>query len=283
MAAMRRRSSTRRRRRPTTSHDLGLGSILAVAGLLVALVSGGTYLYFKSQSSFIETDPETLCPRSGGPSSVTGILLDISDSLADPQRLELENELNRLRHGIPRFGLIELYSVGNAGQPLQRSLLRMCNPGDGHDLNRLYQNPELARRKWSDFDSKVSAALQRELSSSSNSTSPIFEAIQAMAVRSFGQPDYDNVPKRLVIVSDLLQNVPGELNMYDGVPSFDSFKSSPYFRRVASDLRGVRVSVYYLARANTTTQSRAHVEFWNSYLLAQGAVVDTLTKVYGAR
>ena len=89
--------------------------------------------------------------------------------------------------------------------------------------------------------------------------------------------------KRLVIVSDLLQNVPGELNMYDGVPSFDSFESSPYFRRVASDLRGVRVSVYYLARVNATTQSRAHVEFWNRYLLAQGAVIDTLTKVYGAR
>jgi hypothetical protein len=112
-------------------------------------------------------------------------------------------------------------------------------------------------------------------------TSPIFEAIQATALRTFGRPEYDGVHKHLVIVSDLLQNIPGVFSMYERVPPFESFRQSSYFARVRGDLNDVSVAIYYLVRPSVTTQGVAHVQFWVDYLQAQGATVDSVDKVFG--
>jgi hypothetical protein len=72
----------------------------------------------------------------------------------------------------------------------------------------------------------------------------IFEAVQATALRTFGRPEYDGWTKRLVIVSDLLQNLPGRLNMYQRVPSFGGSagrRTSPGHVRI---FRGVDPAVY---------------------------------------
>jgi hypothetical protein len=114
-------------------------------------------------------------------------------------------------------------------------------------------------------------------------TSPIFEAIQATALRTFGKPDYDGLTKRLVIVSDLLQNVPGELSMYDGVPSFAAFEKISYYSRVRSDLNGVSVLLYYLARPTVKQQDSNHLAFWRDYFQAQGAEVESVEKIFGDR
>jgi hypothetical protein len=283
MAPVRRLRSSRVKRHTLGGDDPGVGNIVLVVLAILVLLAGSVTLYLKSRAVTTDVDALTLCPRSRPPSAILGILLDVSDSLTEPQRLEVQNQLARIGQGLPRFGLVELYTVGGLDRPLPRAVLHLCNPGTGQDLNRLYQNPELARRRWVAFEDTVGQALGRQMSSPSYSASPIFEAIQAMALRSFGNPAYDVVPKRLVIVSDLLQNVPGGLNMYDGLPAFGAFKNGAYFARVGADLRGVTVRIYYLVRPGSTIQGRTHAEFWNQYFLAQGATVDTLMKVYGAR
>ena len=279
---MLRRKSSRLRRQVRASDDPGRGTLLLAGLAFVALVVGGGTLYYKSTTT-TEVDPTTLCPLASSYSAVLGILLDVSDSLTEAQRLEIQNQLARIRRGLPRLGLVEVYTVGSLDEPLPQAVIHICNPGTGKDLNQLYQNPDLAYRRWLTFDDTVSKTLLRQMSSPPNKASPIFEAIQAMAARTFGLPQYDAVPKHLVVVSDLLQNVPGALNMYHPLPPFKAFRSSGYFTRVGANLRGVRVTIYYLARPNSRTQGRTHAEFWNQYFLAQGAVVDTLTKVYGAR
>lgn len=255
--------------------------IAGAAAIAVILIGIGVALSLKSQAVAVPTDAATLCPTKRPPSEVAVILLDVSDRFSEPQRLQMQNKLARLRDSIPRFGLIEVYTVDRLGRRVTEPVLHVCNPGTGSDLNRIYQNPELAKKKWDGFASKLTADVDRQISASASKTSPIFEAIQATALRTFGKPEYDGLPKRLVIVSDLLQHVPGQLSMYQGVPAFGTFKTTPYFSRVRADLEGVSVNIYYLARGGVAQQDRKHLGFWEDYFKSQGAEVESVDKVFG--
>ena len=266
--------------------DKGLGLKLRIAGaaaLVLILVAGGAALAIKGHSANVPTDGKTLCPTKRPPSEITVVLLDVSSRFSSPQRLQLENQLARLRDSIPRFGLIEVYTVGHRRWRLAAPYDHLCNPGTGAELNQMYQNPQLARKKWDGFATKLKKDIDQQMSSRPMKTSPIFEAIQSTALRTFGKPEYDGLPKRLVIVSDLMQHVPRGLSMYKGVPAFDTFKKSDYFARVRSDLKGVSVLVYYLVRPDVKQQDRKHIDFWDDYFEFQGARLEPMEKVFGDR
>jgi hypothetical protein len=257
---------------------------IAAAGVAAAvLVGGGAVLAIKGHAAAVPIEPVSLCPAQRPPSEIDVLLLDVSDRFSEPQRLQLQNQLARFRDSIPRFGLIEVYTVDRLSRRVTEPVAHLCNPGTGDDLNKIYQNPELARKKWQGFAGKLNADIQHQVALPPMKTSPIFEAIQAAALRTFGKPEYDGLPKRLVIVSDLMQNVPGSLSMYDGVPPFQSFEKSGYYSRVRSDLSGVSVLLYYLARPSVKQQSSAHLAFWRDYLQAQGADVEGVEKIFGER
>jgi hypothetical protein len=251
-----------------------------VAALLIVT---GIVLSLKGRAVAVPTDAETLCPTDRPLADITVILLDVSDRISEPQRLQIQNHLARLRDSIPRFGLVQVYTVDRIGRRVTEPVFHLCNPGTGSDLSRIYQNPELARRKWNGFAEKLETDIDRQISLSALSTSPIFEAIQATALRTFGRPEYDGLPKRLVIVSDLLQNVPGGLNMYQRVPAFGGFRRTAYFSRVRADLRGVSVAIYYLARPDVGKQGKRHLAFWDTYFRTQGARVESAVGVFGDR
>jgi hypothetical protein len=262
----------------------GLGLKARIAGaaaVALVLIAGGATLAIKGRAAAVPTNPTTLCPTQRPPSEITVLLLDVSDRFSEPQRLQIQNQLSRLRDSIPRFGLVEVYTVDRLRRRVTEPVSHLCNPGTGSDLNKIYQNPQLAKKKWDGFAAKLRADIDHQIEKPAHQTSPIFEAIQATALRTFGKPEYDGLPKHLVIVSDLLQHVPGGLSMYEGVPAFESFKSTPYFSRVRSDLEGVSVLVYYLVRPGVKEQDRKHIAFWDSYFESQGAEMEPVEKVFG--
>jgi hypothetical protein len=268
----------------TAARAKGLGLKLKIAGaaaVALILIVGGATLALKGRAASVPTDPNTLCPTKRRPSEVLVILLDVSSRFSEPQRLELQNQMARIRDSIPRLGLVELYTVDKLRRRVTRPVNHLCNPGTGAELNQIYQNPQLARKKWDGFAGKLRADIDGEIKSRPHKTSPIFEAIQATALRTFGKPEYDGLPKHLVIVSDLLQHVPGGLSMYKKVPPFDKFKNTDYFARVRADLKDVSVLVYYLVRPGVKEQDRDHVAFWEDYFRFQGADMEPMEKVFG--
>src|SRR5690606_22933941 len=109
-------------------------------------------------------------------------------------------------------------------------------------------------------------------------SSPILEAVQAIAVREFG-PDAPPGRKELFIVSDLLQHGP-DLSLYKGVPELEAFRTSAYGRGVAADLDGAHVSFYLLNRRDAATkQTNALGEFWMGWVQAQGAIVEEFRRI----
>ncbi len=267
---------------PGESTRFGPKARIAALGLfLVLLLTAGISLFVKSESGAVPTDKVTLCPTKRTPSEILVILLDVSDQFSEPQRLQIQNHLARIRDSIPRFGLVEVYTVDRLGRRVTKNVTHMCNPGAGDDLSQIYQNPALARKKWQGFAAKLTSSIDRQIRAPRLPTSPIFEATQATALRTFGKPEYDGLPKHLVIVSDLMQNVPGGLSMYEGVPAFEKFKSTPYFSRIRGDLKGVSVLIYYLVRSNAPKQSPEHLGFWRDYFRFQGATIESVDRVFG--
>lgn len=257
---------------------------IAIFAALVILVGSGIALYLKSNSLRVDTNPNTLCREDDPPSEVVVLLLDMSDEFTEPQRLKINNEFLRLEQSIPRFGLIEAYAVDNL-QGVATPVVQLCKPYDKasiDQMNDLYQNPLIANKKWDRFVQQLDEELQRLMEAPQSETSPIFEAIQATALRTFDNPDYDAVPKRLIIVSDLLQNMP-EYSQYNGIVPFDDFKRSPYYSKVRADLKGVRVEVLYLARPHTPQKWPDHYRFWEDYFIDQGATISGIEPVWGAR
>jgi hypothetical protein len=264
----------------------GLGLKLRIAGaaaVALVLIVGGAALALKGRWAAVPTNATTLCPTKRPPSEIMAILLDVSSRFSEPQRLQIQNQLARLRDSVPRFGLVEVYTVDRLRRRLTQPVDHLCNPGTGAELNQMYQNPQLARKKWDGFAAKLRTDINRQIEAPPHATSPIFEAIQATALRTFGKPEYDGLPKRLVIISDLLQHVPGGLSMYKGVPHFDSFKNTDYFARVRSDLSGVSVLIYYLVRPTVKEQDPKHIAFWDDYFRFEGAKMEPMEKVFGDR
>jgi len=257
-----------------------------VIGLLVVLVGFVAFLFighFKGQAGLVRADPTTLCPTNCPPSEVVVVLLDMSDEFTEPQRLKIRNELERIIASVARLGLVEVYAVDRLEERVTKPVVHLCNPGTGADLNRIYQNPELARRRWEGFVRQLETELDRLMDTPASSTSAIFEAVQATALRTFNRPGYDQLSKRLVIVSDLLQNVPGKLNQYHQIQSFDEFKNSGYFSEVRADLSGVTVSLLYLVRPRAPQKWPEHYQFWEQYFRSQKATVERVEPVYGAQ
>ena len=255
--------------------------IVAVGVFLAFLLGTGIAFFVKSESGAVPTDSVTLCPTKRTPSEILVILLDVSDQFSEPQRLQVQSHLARIRDSIPRFGLVEVYTVDRLGRRVTEHVTHICNPGAGDDLSQIYQNPALARKKWQAFAAKLTSAIDRQITAPRMATSPIFEAIQATSLRTFGRPEYDGLPKHLVIVSDLMQNVPRSLSMYKEVPSFEKFKNTPYFSRIRADLQGVSVLIYYLIRSTPPKQTPEHLGFWRDYFRFQGATIESVDRVFG--
>ena len=151
----------------------GLGLKLRIAGaaaLALVLIAGGAALALKGRSAAVPTDGKTLCPTRRPPSEIMVILLDVSSRFSEPQRLQIQNQLARLRDSVPRFGLVEVYTVDRLRRRLTEPINHLCNPGTGAELNQMYQNPQLARKKWDGFAAKLRTDINHQIEAPAHAT-----------------------------------------------------------------------------------------------------------------
>jgi hypothetical protein len=90
------RARPRRRRRGRSGawrqHTLGVALIVGA----LAVVAGGSFLYFQVAAGRVELDHETLCPVDG-PQSVTVVLVDRTDPYTPVQQAAIQNALELIR------------------------------------------------------------------------------------------------------------------------------------------------------------------------------------------
>ena len=272
------RSKRRSAAAARAAHDSRKGWLQICAVVVLIAVVGSAYFAVARGNKAL--DDETLCPSV--PSSVTVLLVDVTDPMTTAQKQDFRNQLNRLRSSIPRYGKLIVTKVDSSSNELLRPVIVRCNPGTAQDVSDWNGDPRGVQK---DHDEKfvipLDVAFDSLTRASAADHSPIFESVQSVALTELTKPEVADHPRKLVLVSDLLQNTES-ISFYGHLPAADQLLSSPSFRRVRTDLDGIRVEIWMLERSDAPqTQPRALIDLWDAAITAQGGSVERAYNVSG--
>jgi hypothetical protein len=267
----------RRSRNPVDLRKHVLGGVLAAVAL--GILAGGAYVY-----ATIERPPAldhtSLCPLIG-PRSITVVLLDSTDEIPDITKREIRTMLVDRAETLPTYELLEirLLDPKAAGG---RMIFSRCNPGDGSELSEYTANPRLAKQRWMDgFREPLDQALEQGFRPAPGKTSPIMETIQRIAVERFTGRTVEEIPKSLVVISDMLEHGP-DYSQYTGDLSYGRFKGSSAYKRLQTDLHGADVQIYYIQRlTGRTINSVDHIRFWAEWVRDNNGRFKQANKLQG--
>jgi hypothetical protein len=254
---------------------------LALSVIVIGIAIG--LLYLNNQRDKVALDSRTLCPQNRAPASLLVVMVDTSDSLNIIQRTAITNQIQQAISVVPDHAEVQLYTIGPITNSLLEPQVTVCNPGNGKGVSELTSNPQLIGKRWKKkFIEPLNKQLDEMLRGSESDDSPIMESIQSVGVNVFDKPALHDLPdKRLVIVSDMLQNTAG-YSQYRSDESYSRFRASGYSLKVRPDLDGVNVTILYLRRAGVRhLQGKRHLEFWGNYFSDANARLVHVVSIEG--
>jgi len=247
-----------------------VGAYLAIVGcgLFVAAVA-----FFGVRGLLEQTPPPvplTLCPAAG-PLGHVVILVDRSDPMTFTQRKAFAVAYRDIVVRVPAGHLLSVYALSDDFKETAEPLLELCNPGDGKDATGLNDNPGMLKRAFEQKYLKPFQEREEELvTESPGKASPILEMIQLVGITGFRKQAIVG-EKRLIIVSDMIQNTP-QLRMYKGVPDHSVFSKTPYGVKSRADLEDVKVEFRMLMNTPTIQDERMF-DFWKTHIRQSGGRV----------
>lgn len=255
------------------------GAAIKIAVVVLMLV-GFVIAYVQTVGSRRSLDPVTLCPPS--PDSVTTVLVDVTDPMNLAQRQDFVNQLERLRASIPRYGKLDIFKVDASSEKLLAPVIERCNPGTAEDVSEWNDNPAAAaKRRKEGFEQPLDKAFTDILTESGAERSPILESVQSIALTQLKPREADDKPKRLIVVSDLLQHT-DRMSFYDRLPSPEEVINGAAFRSVRTDLKDVEVELWMLERSDSPqSQPRALIDLWEAMIEEMGGKVTKSYRVSG--
>ena len=246
------------------SFALLIGGLVAVWPKTGGQSVRGTLLRLLNPS---ELDSKTLCPKTG-PEAGLVILLDLTDRIGSTQHVRLHSILEKEVSGARQNTLIAVGAVKS--EPSKRGVdFALCKPLEGSAASQLYQNPRLVAEKYKkDFRKPFTASLEKMLKTGRADRSPIMESLQAALAAAPGFVDAE-YPRRLIIVSDLLQH--SAVFSFYRRDTWRKFQRSRDFERLARTLRGVEVQILRLPRPKAKIDPAEVGDFWVNYFDQAGA------------
>lgn len=255
---------------------------IAILGIVVSVgIVGGILMYNTFSVERVKLDKISGCPVDG-PRSVTVVLIDQTDQFTPAQRADIRNRLNEIKGGIPRYGMLSIFTIGRTIEKLPAPKIRVCNPGAIKEIDTLVESAIKASRKWEEvFDTPLNQLFEAVLVPHAAAQSPILENMQSVSVQEFGQDSRKNIKKRLVIISDFLQHS-DIYSDYLGKGSGEDFFETEKFKKVRADLRDVDVELLYLQRVTKNQmQGPSHKKFWEKIIQMEGGTVSRIYPVSG--
>ena len=246
-----------------------------MALLALSALSAGAYVY-TSAARPPALDRSSLCPVDG-PRSIAVVLLDSTDDIPEIAKREVKTTLVDIAESLPTYALLELRLLDSkiAGG---NSIFARCNPGDGSGLSEYTANPALAKKRWMDgFREPLEDALQIGFRPLPGKTSPIMETVQRIAVERFTGRAAEEIPKSLILVSDMLEHE-GDYSQYAGDLSYNRYKAS----RACTNLYGAEVMIFYIQRSSAKPINSAdHIRFWAEWIRDNNGRLKQANKLQG--
>lgn len=266
----------RRRRRAPRRRGEGISIWGIVGGIVLTIIIGGA-IGLMGWRNFAEPaiDPETFCAETG-PSALTVIAIDASDPYDAVQVREIENEVRDLLGELERGARLDIYTMNASRGQLATRVFSRCNPGHPIWLDRVAGQPtEVERIYREEFSEAIDAALSSTIEGGAADNSPIVESLRAISADSLGSVS-DDIPRRLIVASDLVQHSDVYSMFRTGVGEFDAFSNSGNYADAQTDLRGAEVSLIVILRSEySRLQTRELLLWWEEYVRANsGRVID---------
>ena len=275
----RRRSSRGRRGRRRSE---GGASAKVASAVLTVLFLGvvGTVGWMKWQAAHAPSlDAETGC-LSTGPVSETAVLLDTTDPVSATTLSDLTNQIDAVRSSVPVGGFLGMYSITQTPGKLE-TLYEGCNPGDKSTVSQWTHNPRLQQLRWEEAFKKPLDAVEAGIGKSGGAdASPIMAGIQQISLTLFDAPRSKSVPKKLVVVSDMIEHTP-LFSQYKSGPDFSAYLASKASAQYRTDLDGADVSILYIDRDGRRFGIKQHAEFWLKWVEQCRGRWESLTRLEG--
>lgn len=264
--------SRRRRGGRARSQSNAAGITLGVALMLLSVSAfiGLGYLYL-TKEKVPRLDSLSLCPVDG-PRGITVVLVDTSDDLPRATKDEALIAVRNVVRSLPDYYRLDIKGLDIPGMK-SRSIFSKCSPGSGAGLSEWTASPALARKRWEEsFERPAISAIENSLSEAKASSSPIMAAIQDIAIRDFTGAVAENAPKELVVISDMIEST-AEYSQYPGKGdlSYERFQRSKAYLKFRTDLRGAKLDIRYVTRANVKIDRNNHMYFWQKWASDNGS------------
>lgn len=243
------------------------GYLLGTIVLVTFVLSVAGYVGYGHFTKPPEDNKTTLCPAAG-PLGHVVVLVDKSDPMTFTQRKSFSVIYRDIVTHVPRGHLLSLYALGEDFMSTAEPLMELCNPGDGSDVSTFDDNPGQRKKTYETRYLKPFMEHEEDLvTERSGKASPILEMVQIAGITGFRKHAVSG-EKRLVIVSDMIQNTP-QLSMYRGVPDYATFERTPYGVKSRADLQDVKVEFRMLMNT-PAIQTERLLDFWKTYIRQSG-------------
>lgn len=239
---------------------------------LLVLVSGAFYARSAILGSRPQLDEDTLCPIGKELLAHTVLLVDRTDPLTKEQTTRLFDLIRRIRRGLTEYEEFSIFLITENQISIAEPYFSLCAPPQGDQASPWHQNPRKIRQA---YEQKFGEPLKSKVEDLQKGTvapaSPIMSTIGAVMRRA----DMSNkvARRRLLIVSDFLENTEGFTQYTGNGTTFESFKRTPnYSASQRTRLDGVSVELLYVHRERDAAFQRAgHRRFWEQWFEDRGA------------
>ncbi|PKA43237.1 hypothetical protein CWR43_14435 [Rhizobium sullae] len=269
----------RRSRKSESNTGLIIGTVLF--GLAsIAIVGAFVVLQVQANSKPV-LDKVTLCPESG-PKAITAVLLDVTDPISDVTSLDLRNQFQDIVKSVPEGGLIQVYTLTDSQGTLGQTFSG-CNPGNGDSVDDLTGNKRLAKERWEKgFQRPLDEIANKIDKGTSGKQSPIMAGIQKINLNVFGAPQYRDIPKELIVASDMVEHT-SAFSMYTDGADFQKFQKSAGRDQFRTALNGAPVRILEFQRPGLKFDSMKLAEFWTAWIVANDGQLERFTRLEGIR
>lgn len=235
----------------------------ALSLLLVGAICAFLYFLIEANARREPRDKDTLCLESGVLTAQVLVLLDTTDAIAPVTKTVLGLKLDDLVASVPKNALLDI-RVLNEDPSQTRSVLSLCNPGDGSDIDPITGAPEMAKRRWqNDYRERVRAELDEAIEGTEQNFSPILEAIQSIAAERLSSAAQQKVPTTIVVISDMLEHTERYSHFRDGL-DFATYLDK-VGQRFNTDLSGAEIAFWMVQRDRPDIDPIKIVRFWEEW------------------
>lgn len=209
-------------------------------------------------------------------------LIDATDNLNPQQKGELLNKFEEYINNSPKNAWHEFYKVGPTDKGLLEPRVKAKSDFSIEEQhNYLTAAPKRQKMMWiKNFVEPFKAGLNEAFHSPEAKNSPILESIQSAAITSLRKYDALKTQKRLILVSNLMQNTES-INFYKGIPEYRNIKSLDAFKTKLINLEGVDFEIWLLNPRLPESQEQKLLILWNEIIYGQGARLKPVVKIPG--